>query len=507
MKKKSVFLAISFTRKRKVEKAIINFFANKGFDVRTGRSMHSGKPIGDELKRLMTNCDFGVVVYNELRHNISYEWGLLDTYVDHVFLFKDCNIHIDLDTELSDKKGIVFTAFCGEDDEKEIIKSLEEDDGLMDTVKECISKSISQRQTEEVKQAAEAITDSEIPFGKFIEETKKTGKIKEEDLKRIIKSLGSIDQLSAEGHSYIATAYYYAKNYKNAIEELDKILKLDPKNAGAWYNKGVALSDLKRYEEAIEAYDKTIEIDPKKAEVWYNKGVALSDLKRYEEAIEAYDKTIEIEPKEAEAWNNKGNAFYGLKRYEEAIETYDKAIEIDPKKAEAWYNKGVALSSLKRYEEAIETYDKAIEIDSKKAEAWNNKGNVLYKLGKPEEAIKCFNKSLELNPKGVGNYQTISELYAVLGKYDESLKNAEKAEELSKEVGDKVVSMSLILITHILMDKKKDTKVFLEYLTSNEGYELTFEFETLKGYLKDSPHFDEIEKLISEIIKYSHKGD
>ena len=77
---------------------------------------------------------------------------------------------------------------------------------------------------------------------------------------------------------------------------------MNPEEAGAWYNKGLALYDMGKYEEAIKAYDKAIEINPEEAGAWYNKGLALYDMGKYEEAIKAYDKAIEINPEEAGAW-------------------------------------------------------------------------------------------------------------------------------------------------------------------------------------------------------------
>lgn len=72
-------------------------------------------------------------------------------------------------------------------------------------------------------------------------------------------------------------------------------------------NKGLSLYNLKRYNEAIECYDKILEINPKDANAWYKKGVVLyQDLHKDEEVIKAYDKAIEINPNYALAWYKKG---------------------------------------------------------------------------------------------------------------------------------------------------------------------------------------------------------
>ena len=58
--------------------------------------------------------------------------------------------------------------------------------------------------------------------------------------------------------------------------------------------------ELKQHKEAIADYDKAIELNPKDAQAYNNRGVAKKMLKQYKEAIADYDKAIELNPKYAE---------------------------------------------------------------------------------------------------------------------------------------------------------------------------------------------------------------
>ena len=69
-------------------------------------------------------------------------------------------------------------------------------------------------------------------------------------------------------------------NYAKSINYFERIIRIDERYYPAWYNKGVALSNLGRNKEALECYDKIIELDEKYADAWINKGTALSDLGR-----------------------------------------------------------------------------------------------------------------------------------------------------------------------------------------------------------------------------------
>ena len=49
-----------------------------------------------------------------------------------------------------------------------------------------------------------------------------------------------------------------------------------------------------KYDEAIQAYDEAIRLDPKYADAWNNKGLVLELLSRTAEANEAYAKAEEL---------------------------------------------------------------------------------------------------------------------------------------------------------------------------------------------------------------------
>jgi tetratricopeptide (TPR) repeat protein len=110
----------------------------------------------------------------------------------------------------------------------------------------------------------------------------------------------------------------------------------------------------KRYEEALAAYEQAIRLDPKLASAYTNKGSALHNLKRYEEALVAFDQALLLDPNDAGAYTNKGVALGNLKRYEEALAAYDQAIRLDPNLAPAYIGKEELLRMLGEMKEKHE---------------------------------------------------------------------------------------------------------------------------------------------------------
>jgi Flp pilus assembly protein TadD len=53
-------------------------------------------------------------------------------------------------------------------------------------------------------------------------------------------------------------------------------------------------------------YNQAIELNPKDADAFIDRGVAYANLKQFEKAIQDYNQAIELNPKDARAFNNRG---------------------------------------------------------------------------------------------------------------------------------------------------------------------------------------------------------
>ena len=238
----------------------------------------------------------------------------------------------------------------------------------------------------QIKSVLEEITEIEKNTQSKIQE------IKAGDLQISTKEL-TLKEIILKGKKYS-----YEKEYDRAIEYFDESIKLDPQDANAWSNKGLALHGLGKFVEAIQCYDQAIKLDPQDANAWSNKGLALNNMGKCNDAIKYFERSLRVDPNYALAWYNKGWALGELGKYKEAIKCHDKSIDLNPNYALAWNNKGWNLSQLKRYNEAIKYLDKAIELDSNCVFAWYNKGLALFYLREYREAIECFDRLLEIDP-------------------------------------------------------------------------------------------------------------
>ena len=154
------------------------------------------------------------------------------------------------------------------------------------------------------------------------------------------------------------------RNYKGAIEELDRAIGLagESGSEAPWYSKGAALVVLGRYEEALACIDTALRMNPQNEIAWVNKGNALVRMGRLVDALKCYNSAIKVNPGYEVGWNNKGNALARLGKYPDALKCYEKALQIDAGYKGAWVNKGYVLTKLGDFEAAAKCADEVIRL-------------------------------------------------------------------------------------------------------------------------------------------------
>ena len=162
-----------------------------------------------------------------------------------------------------------------------------------------------------------------------------------------------------------------------AISAYDEAIKLNPKYALAYNNRGNAKAKLEQRESALADYDEAIRLKPDYAAAYYNRGVEKAAQESFKSAIADYTVAIELKPKLAEAYTNRGIVRAQLRQYEEAIADYTAAIRLKPNDAEAYFGRGTARAALGLKAKARSDFKSAIDLARK---AKNEKLQVLAEL-------------------------------------------------------------------------------------------------------------------------------
>ena len=103
-------------------------------------------------------------------------------------------------------------------------------------------------------------------------------------------------------------------------------------SAADYRGRGNAWSCKGDNDKAIADYTAAIRLNPKEADAFYDRGIARENKGDWEKAIADYTKAIQLDPKFGDAHGNRGDAYGHKGDYEKAVADYSEFIRLDPKK-------------------------------------------------------------------------------------------------------------------------------------------------------------------------------
>lgn len=102
--------------------------------------------------------------------------------------------------------------------------------------------------------------------------------------------------IRAYAYFVLGKTKFAAKDYDNAMIDLDKAIQMNPKFIYAYYGRGIAKSELGDYNGAIVDYDRYIELNSGDAEAYYRRGQAKKALGQHEAAKADFQKAKALNP-------------------------------------------------------------------------------------------------------------------------------------------------------------------------------------------------------------------
>lgn len=126
-----------------------------------------------------------------------------------------------------------------------------------------------------------------------------------------------------------------AGNVKDALEYLDKAVKLQPTNAEAVLLRGQARFKRKMYPEAMADLNKAVKLLPQNADAYYWRGVVKQEQDKDKDAILDFTKCIELNPEYADAYWGRAHSMSEMDEpnwRDKACPDFVKAAELGSEK-------------------------------------------------------------------------------------------------------------------------------------------------------------------------------
>ena len=154
--------------------------------------------------------------------------------------------------------------------------------------------------------------------------------------------------------SVVGTLSLMQDNEEQALEYLSRAIEHGSKWAGDYINRGIVSYKRHDYKTALNDYDKAVKIAPDDVQCHYNR------------ALTEYDKAISLSPQSTELYYNRGLIRMQLMQWAKALQDLDLTIRHYPYFMPAYYLASQAKMQLGDYQGAQRYRDKAYQLDKSK---------------------------------------------------------------------------------------------------------------------------------------------
>ncbi len=249
-------------------------------------------------------------------------------------------------------------------------------------------------------------------------------------------------------------AFTTKRQYRLALADCDRAVRLDPRNKFVFGNRGLVHFHLGKYERAIADLTRALRRNPGHYHYRFQRGRAYLGAKQYTLAIADYDRLIKVNPRQAAAFNNRGVAYRGLGRHAEALADFEKAVALKPDYGLGLVNLGYQIWLRDRsrpggFERAVETISMGLRFEPKyphghylrgrvRAERYLSQRSAPRPTGRQDKtapgdavAVRDLQHALRLNPRNTDAYLLLARLARARNEQARAIVNLDMAVRLA----------------------------------------------------------------------------
>lgn len=229
-------------------------------------------------------------------------------------------------------------------------------------------------------------------------------KLKSDDIELTVRNIPLVSSdktQKAEDLFHKAIEEFHKKEEETALKLLDLAIQLDPGYADAYESKGAILGQLDRFKDAIEAMDELLKVDKNSVMAHTNKSLFYMKIGEIEKAedekslatVASFQKLGEEAQVKKKIAEEEEKKVAELARRESM---FKQVIEMDDRDAIANYGMADILFHRHEYDEAYKHLKIVLEENKKYSTAYALLGKSCEKIGKIDEALDVYKKGIEV---------------------------------------------------------------------------------------------------------------
>ena len=270
------------------------------------------------------------------------------------------------------------------------------------------------------------------------------------------KYLQVINPQSREMRHHLIRLFLQDKAYREALNELDTLLREDPDDLDAQLRMGLVYGELKEYPKAIAQLTKILSVRPAELRVRDYLGLMYEELKEYDKAIEAYQANLKVQPTYTDGHLHLGFLYYRLKQSAEAIPHLQEVVKQNPKQSDAYLLLGLTYLQSEQYASASQAFEEGIRYNPGNPDLLFNLGTAYDKLNRFDDVVQTLESALKLDPKHADTLNYLGYTYADRNmRIPEAVELTQRAVSLKPDNGYYVDSLAWALFKMGRLDDAK----------------------------------------------------
>ena len=228
-------------------------------------------------------------------------------------------------------------------------------------------------------------------------------------------------------HMRIATIYFEQTLYMRALDEFQLALA-----ARDYKDPHVLMARIYethgRLDKAVEEFEKLRKLEPKSLDILLYTARLYSLMKMTQNSVALLNEAVQIEPENDQLQHSLSLAYMAQDENTKAIATMRKALALNPKKDSYYFELGALMEKAGDYKGAIENMRYAIELNPLHSNAHNFLGYIYALEGYDlDQALEHLKKALTIQPRNGYFLDSLGWIYFKKGEPKKALTQIQKA--------------------------------------------------------------------------------
>jgi Tfp pilus assembly protein PilF len=250
-----------------------------------------------------------------------------------------------------------------------------------------------------------------------------------------LDSFVKIDQNSAKAHAMLAYCMLRMDDPKGSLAEYTKSAALARPDSADLQNVAKDYALLNDIPDADHWMTLAVRMDPKNAEAWYGLGRIRYTQQRFKDAADCFERALVLDPRSIKAENNLGLSYEGLNRTDDATAAYRNAIKwqqgSEHPSEQPLLNLGIVLLHQGKLPEAEQLLTQAAAIAPGDPNIREQLGHLYLQTNDLAKAQSQFEQAIALNPKSPALHFLLGRVYRAEGEDEKAKAEFALSEALS----------------------------------------------------------------------------